>query len=357
MATQVFTFHMAYAGLEERIWRDVEVSCKMRLDQLGYVVLATFDTMAYHLFEISLHGQVYAVPDLDAPTEQLDLADFTLGQLPLKVGERMELIYDYGTEQHFLLTLTAVREMKRGEGRHFPWVTAMNGRGIIDDKPVDELGELIRQIDKNGKTDEPIYYSRDGSEDRAFLPAPWDINHFDLKTENGLLKYNVEEIEQGYAPYWEDKRLMETPIIIANGVLKTPRQKTELSAEELCRTFFEAVRSQKPEKLKKLFKKDAVIMWPCTNECFTLDEYIRANCEYPDQWEGEILSILSASEETVLITKVWPKNKSASFHCVSIIHAKKNRIASLTEYWSDDGPAPQWRQEMGIGKPIETELQ
>lgn len=203
MATQVLTFHMAYTGLEDRIWRDVEVSSKMRLDQLGYVVLATFDTMAYHLFEIKFRGKVYPVPDMETPTQQLDPADFTLGELAPEIGETMELIYDFGTEQHFLLTLTAVRDMKRGEGRHFPWVTAMNGRGIIDDMPVRELEELIKQIDKNGKTDEPVYYSRDGIEDRSFLPAPWDINRFDLKTENALLKYDVEKIERSYSPFWE----------------------------------------------------------------------------------------------------------------------------------------------------------
>ena len=353
MATQVFTFHMAYAGLEDRIWRDVEVSSKMRLDQLGYVVLATFDTMAYHLFEIEFRGKVYPVPDMETPTEQLDPADFTLGELAPEIGETMELIYDFGTEQHFLLTLTAVRDMKRGEGRRFPWVAAMNGRGIIDDMPVWELEELIKQIDKNGKTDDPVYYCRDGVENRAFLPAPWNVNHFDLKTENGLLKYNVGEIEQGYAPFWEDKNLMEHPIIIHNGVVQNwPPEKAEPSEEELCRAFFKAVLSQKPDKLRKIFLKNAMIEWPCTNERFTLEEYVRANCEYPGDWDGEILSILPALEQTVLITKVWPKDKSASFHCVSVIRWKKNKIVALTEYWSDDGSAPQWRQEMGIGTPI-----
>lgn len=358
MATQVFSFHMAYAGLEDRIWRDVEVSSKMRMDQLGYVVLSTFDTMACHLFEIEYGGKIYSVPDLDNPSEYLDLADFTLADLALKIGEQMKLTYDFGTEQHFLLTLTAARDMKRGEGRHFPWVTAMNGRGIIDDMLVEELAELIQQIDKNGKTDEPIYYSRDGIEDCTFLPAPWDINHFDLKTENALLKYSVDETEQGYAPFWEDKRLMENPIVISNGVLQTPRsakQKDPPSGEELCRRFLKAVLSQEPTELRKLFQKNAMIEWPCTNEQFSLEEYIRANCEYPGQWDGKIVSVIPSAEQTVLITKVWPKGEGASFHCVSIIRMMKNKIVSLVEYWSYDGPAPQWRREMEIGKPLEKE--
>lgn len=76
---------------------------------------------------------------------------------------------------------------------------------------------------------------------------------------------------------------------------------------------------------------------PCTNERFTSEDYVRANCEYPGEWDGELCSIIAAEKQTILITRVWPRDK----------------IASLTEYRSDDGPAPKWRQNMGIGKPID----
>ena len=49
MATQVYTFHIVYEGLEKKIWRKVQVSSNYHLDQLGYLALAAFDTMAYHL--------------------------------------------------------------------------------------------------------------------------------------------------------------------------------------------------------------------------------------------------------------------------------------------------------------------
>ena len=116
--------------------------------------------------------------------------------------------------------------------------------------------------------------------------------------------------------------------------------------------FAQAVLRQDAAALRSYFAPDAYVNWHCSNEHFTAEEYIIANCEYPGDWDGEILSILPALEQTVLITKVWPKDKSASFHCVSVIRWKKNKIVALTEYWSDDGSAPQWRQEMGIGTPI-----
>ncbi|MGG7177372.1 hypothetical protein ACQPU1_07275 [Clostridium paraputrificum] len=41
-----------------------------------------------------------------------------------------------------------------------------------------------------------------------------------------------------------------------------------------------------------------------------------------------------------------------SFHAVSFIKFKNDKIVTLDEYWGDDGIAPQWRLVKKIGKPI-----
>ena len=69
MATKVYTFHIAYEGLEEKIWRNIAVSSNYRLDQLGYAVLAAFDTMAYHLFEFYYKDGRFEIPNDDADAE------------------------------------------------------------------------------------------------------------------------------------------------------------------------------------------------------------------------------------------------------------------------------------------------
>lgn len=63
MATQVYTFHILYEGLEKFIWRKIEVSSNYRLDKLGYLILASFDTMAYHLFEFYYNDLRFEIPD------------------------------------------------------------------------------------------------------------------------------------------------------------------------------------------------------------------------------------------------------------------------------------------------------
>ena len=195
MATKVYTFHITYEGLEEKIWRKVEVSSNYRLDQLGYLVLAAFDTMAYHLFELYYDDGRFEIPNEDAPFEQIDMADFKLHQLKLKLGDRIRMEYDFGTTQTFWLELVEIADMKRGCGRRYPYILDGAGRGIIDDMSREELSELVAQIDRNGKTDEPIYYQE--------RMMPWDYRWFDLDCMNSLLKGEIELIEEGYAPFWQ----------------------------------------------------------------------------------------------------------------------------------------------------------
>ena len=116
--------------------------------------------------------------------------------------------------------------------------------------------------------------------------------------------------------------------------------------------FFKTVLSQDAEELRKLFQKNAVIKWHCSNEVFTLDEYIKANCEYPGNWNGEIERIEENANTIILACRVFPRDNSESFHVVSFIHLKDDLIIEMDEYWSDDGIAPEWRKKMKIGKRI-----
>lgn len=197
MSTKVFIFHIAYKELEDKIWRNIAVSSNYRLDQLGYTILAAFDTMAYHLFEFYYKDGRFEIPNEDADEDQIDMAVFKLHQLELKMGDRIRMDYDFGTTQTFWIELMSIEEMGRGQGRKYPYVTDGAGRGIIDDMTSDELQELIEQIDKTGKTEEPIYYK-----DRM---TPWDYRWFKLDNINGLLKGEIEMIEDGYAPFWFDE--------------------------------------------------------------------------------------------------------------------------------------------------------
>lgn len=52
--------------------------------------------------------------------------------------------------------------------------------------------------------------------------------------------------------------------------------------------FWNVTLKQDAHAMRQYFHPEAQINWHCTNERFTLEEYIRANCEYPGEWAGEI---------------------------------------------------------------------
>lgn len=118
------------------------------------------------------------------------------------------------------------------------------------------------------------------------------------------------------------------------------------------RQFWRAVLAQDRDALREYFEEDAYVNWPCTNEHFTVEEYIQANCDYPGDWDGEIERIEQAENLIVTAVRVFPKDRSASFHVVSLIRVGNGKIRSMDEYWADDGDTPLWRQELRIGKPI-----
>ena len=116
--------------------------------------------------------------------------------------------------------------------------------------------------------------------------------------------------------------------------------------------FWIDVLKQNREKLISYFHKDAVIRWHCSNELFTVSEYIKANCEYPGEWEGKIERIEKVENMIITAVKVYAVNKCSSFHVVSFIKTENNLITEMDEYWADDTEVPEWRRKMNIGRKI-----
>lgn len=193
MKTRVYSFHIAYEGFEDKIWRTVQVSGNNTLAQLGYLTLATFDLLAYHAFEFTYRNTPYVLPmvlDEDDIEGAEDSTQVKLCKMGLTVGEQFKMEYDYGCSQIFLVRLDAVSDMERGCGAHYPYVTDGRGRGILDDVPPEEFGEIIDRIDATGESDYRV--ERYGAEEI------WDYRRFDLKIENMRLKGRIACIREAY---------------------------------------------------------------------------------------------------------------------------------------------------------------
>lgn len=118
--------------------------------------------------------------------------------------------------------------------------------------------------------------------------------------------------------------------------------------------FFQAywarVAAQDRQALGKYFTEDARVRWHCSDEEFTLEEFLSANCDYPGAWRGEVQRVERTGTGYVTAARVW--SGPASFHVVSFFRMQNGFIRELDEYWGDDGPAPQWRLARRLGRPI-----
>ena len=118
------------------------------------------------------------------------------------------------------------------------------------------------------------------------------------------------------------------------------------------KSFWKAVISQNRAELPSYFTEDASIFWHCTNEQFSVEEYVKVNCDYPGKWEGEIERMVENKDEVILAGHVYSSDKKISCHVVSFIKLVNDKISRLDEYWADDGEAPDWRRKMNLGKPF-----
>lgn len=164
------------------------------------MVLATFNTMAYHLFEMKYKDINFYLTEEDLEDLYFDedsglLDFFKLKDIDMQIGDVIEMAYDLGCDQVFEITLLEKRDMPKGTGRSYPKILDGAGRGIVEDMSPKDLLELIGIIDAGGSSG--IYYSNSG----ALAAREWDYREYDLDTDNELLKVTINSIRDAYECY------------------------------------------------------------------------------------------------------------------------------------------------------------
>jgi len=124
-----------------------------------------------------------------------------------------------------------------------------------------------------------------------------------------------------------------------------------LDHRRLIISFWADVAAQNAENLAARFAPGAYVLWPNTGERFTAEEFITVNCRYPGGWNAAVERVAGAGDEMVSVARVWSKTDNVSFHAVSFFAFRDGKIASLEEYWGEDGTPPAWRQALHIGGP------
>ncbi len=193
--TKVLTFRVEIEGLEDKIWRKIEITDRRTVADLAYTILASFDSLAYHLYNIKYKDNIYDcwINAEDSPDyENLTNAVITkLSSLDLKENDTMEMEYDYGSPTTFRITYLGSKDLERGNGTHYPYIIDGAGRGMLDDICDFELKEIVDDIDKKGYSE---HYFTPGYE----RTIKYDYRNYDIKGDNILLKGIISEIKNGY---------------------------------------------------------------------------------------------------------------------------------------------------------------
>lgn len=193
--TKVMTFRVEIEGLENKIWRKIEITDRRTVADLAYTILATFDSLAYHLYDIKFKDKIFDcwVCHEDDPREaELTNAIITkLSDVGLVENDTMEMEYDTGSTTTFKITYLGCRDLIGYNVMHYPYIIDGAGHGMLDDMCDFELKEIVEDIDKKGYSD---HYFSPGYERNI----KYDYRKYNMKADNSLLKGLILEIKNGY---------------------------------------------------------------------------------------------------------------------------------------------------------------
>ena len=193
--SKVLTFKVEIKELEDKIWRKIEITDTKTIADLAYTILATFDSLAYHLYDIKYKNKVYdcwvCIEDDHSDIPPINATITKLSEIGLKENDTMEMEYDTGSTTTFKITYLCCSDLERGKGSHYPYIIDGEGRGMLDDMCDFELKEIVEDIDKKGYSE---HYFTPGYE----RPIKYDYRDYDIKGDNILLKGKIEEIKYAY---------------------------------------------------------------------------------------------------------------------------------------------------------------
>ena len=194
--TKVLTFKVEIEGLEDKIWRKIEITNRRTVADLAYSILATFHSLACHLYDIEYKNKFYdcwiCIEDDHRDVEFVNAVITKLHDINLNENDTMKMEYDTGSTTTFIITYLGESEFKKGNGMHYPFVIDGAGYGMIDDITNNELKKIIDDIDKTGQSD---YYAlcMDGRNNYNY-----DYRTFDLDKNNLHIRRYFRKIKYGY---------------------------------------------------------------------------------------------------------------------------------------------------------------
>ncbi len=192
---EILKFRVSINGLENKIWRVIEINNQLTLADLAYTILASFNSLTYHLYNINYNGNIYG-----SNGEKSDLPGYVklnaittrLKDLDLKENDEMEMDYDFGSTTTFDITYLESNELKNlFDVKEYPKIVEGAGLGMLEDISEYDLRDIVEETDELGYSKH--YFTNGYETDRIY-----DYRNYDLKRDNENLKGLILQIKNGY---------------------------------------------------------------------------------------------------------------------------------------------------------------
>lgn len=193
---EVLTFRIGIEGLEDKIWREIEIPSRRTVADLAYTILASFNSLAYHLYDVEYKDYLFdcwVCPDENPDFDELSNAVvIKLSELKLNTNDTMEMRYDYGSTTTFKITYLKSKELNSyKEQELYPIVVNGEGLGMLDDMCDWDLKDIVDDTDKLG-------YSKHNFTPGYETSEKYDYRKYDIKKDNRELKGKILAIKNGY---------------------------------------------------------------------------------------------------------------------------------------------------------------
>lgn len=190
---EVLTFKVGIKGLENKIYRSIEIIENNTLMDLACIILSSFDLYSNELFIIKHKNNQYDSINSIYDNELYKSAmSISLKDL---IFDEKELIMDYNLENKITFIITYINSQKIIPNmKEYPKIINGEGAGALDYISGEELISIVEETDKLGYGAYSTTIEIDGIEEEE----TFDYREFDLKENAFLAKCNFNSIKDDY---------------------------------------------------------------------------------------------------------------------------------------------------------------
>lgn len=188
---KIYRIKVSLDGVDDKIYRIYDITATSYLSTVAYMILGSFNTLAYHLYSFNINGDIYhcGIAEEDIDGYEIDAKRVTLNQLNLQKEDKFHLTYDFGCDWQF--TIQVLDILEKNKEKTYPYIVEGKGKGIIEDEGIFTLQEIIKENDKGKK----VYKYDDDFE------IEFDYKEFDLEKLNQDLSKEIRKIKNGFEKY------------------------------------------------------------------------------------------------------------------------------------------------------------